>query len=127
MRVVSLFSGAGGLDLGLQWAGHKIVWANDIYEDAAATYRKNIGTHIDTRDIQKISTRDIPDCDVVVGGFPCQGFSVANWDRSVKDPRNQLYRELVRVIQAKKPRYFVAENVKGLASIGKGNVLRRII
>jgi len=127
MRIVSLFSGAGGLDLGLKQAGHQIVWANDIFEDAAATYCKNIGAHIDTRSIEKIPSRDIPDCDVVVGGFPCQGFSVANWERSLKDPRNQLYRELVRVVRAKQPRYFIGENVKGLASMGKGEVLRNIL
>jgi len=127
MKVVSLFSGAGGLDLGLQWAGHDIVWANDIYLDAVETYRKNIGDHVDTRDICEIDAHDIPDCDVVVGGFPCQGFSVANWGRSMADPRNQLYRELVRIIKAKSPRYFVAENVKGLASMESGAVLKKIV
>jgi DNA (cytosine-5)-methyltransferase 1 len=127
MRVVSLFSGAGGLDLGLQWAGHEIVWANDIFEDAAATYARNIGPHIDTRDICKIRSTEIPDCDVVVGGFPCQGFSVANWGRTAQDPRNKLYRQMVRIVRAKRPRYFVAENVKGLASMDGGLVLQRII
>jgi DNA (cytosine-5)-methyltransferase 1 len=82
---------------------------------------------IDTRDISQIAAKDIPDCDVVVGGFPCQGFSVANWGRTVDDPRNLLYRELVRVVRVKRPRYFVAENVKGLASIGGGAVLRCIV
>lgn len=127
MRVVSLFSGAGGLDLGLQWAGHEIVWANDIFEDAAATYASNIGPHIDTRDICKIRSTEIPDCDVVVGGFPCQGFSIANWGRTAQDPRNKLYRQMVRIVRAKRPRYFVAENVKGLASMDGGLVLQRII
>lgn len=127
MRIVSLFSGAGGLDLGLIQAGHEIVWANDIFEDAAATYRLNIGEHIDTRSICDVKSTEIPDCDVVVGGFPCQGFSVANWSRTTTDPRNQLYRELVRVVKAKKPSYFVAENVKGLASMEDGKVLCRII
>lgn len=127
MRVVSLFSGAGGLDLGLIRAGMGIVWANDIFEDAAATYRLNIGDHMDTRDICEIDGTEIPDCDVVVGGFPCQGFSVANWARNIGDPRNQLYRQLVRVVREKRPRYFVGENVKGLASFAKGAVLRQIL
>ena len=127
MRIVSLFSGAGGLDLGLVQAGHEIVWANDIFEDAVATYRRNIGDHVDTRDICVIPSSEIPDCDVVVGGFPCQGFSVANWARQVNDPRNRLYREFVRVVRDKKPAFFVGENVKGLASIAGGEVLRRII
>lgn len=127
MKVVSLFSGAGGLDLGLIQAGHEIIWANDIYEDAVATYRRNIGDHIDTRDISNIPSHDIPTADIVVGGFPCQGFSVANWGRIVDDERNKLYREMVRVVLDKQPRFFVAENVKGLTSLGKGEVLEKIV
>ncbi len=127
MRVVSLFSGAGGLDLGLKLAGHEIVWANDIFLDAAATYRANIGDHIDTRDIRLIPSSQIPSCDVVIGGFPCQGFSVANWGRTTDDPRNQLFLEMVRVVRDKNPRYFVAENVKGLMSMADGNALREIM
>jgi DNA (cytosine-5)-methyltransferase 1 len=127
MKIVSLFSGAGGLDLGLTWGGHDIIWANDIFNDAVATYRLNIGNHIDTRDICTIPSSNIPDCDVVVGGFPCQGFSVANWGRTTDDPRNQLFREMVRVVRDKQPRYFVAENVKGLVSMGKGEVLQQIL
>lgn len=127
MRIVSLFSGAGGLDLGLIQAGHEIIWANDIFADAVSTYKNNIGSYVDTRDICEIDNADIPDCDVVVGGFPCQGFSVANWGRSSRDPRNQLYLQFVRILQAKKPKYFVAENVKGLASMEKGEVLRQIV
>lgn len=127
MDIISLFSGAGGLDLGLVEAGHRIIWANDIYEDAVATYIKNIGDHIETRDIANIPSKDIPDADVVVGGFPCQGFSVANWARTVGDERNKLYREMVRVIHDKKPKFFIAENVKGIVSLGKGEVLKKII
>jgi DNA (cytosine-5)-methyltransferase 1 len=127
MRVVSLFSGAGGLDLGLVQAGLQIVWANDNFVEAAETYASNIGPHIDTRDICNINAGEIPDCDAIVGGFPCQGFSVANWGRQSHDPRNQLYREMVRVIAAKKPRFFVGENVKGLVSMAKGEALGTII
>lgn len=127
MRVVSLFSGAGGLDLGLIQANLEIVWANDVFDDAVQTYRRNIGGHIDTRDICEVKSGEIPDCEVVVGGFPCQGFSVANWARSMEDPRNQLYKQLVRIVAAKRPRYFVGENVKGLASFAKGAMLRQIV
>lgn len=126
MRIASLFSGAGGLDLGLKLAGHNVVWANDIFPEAAATYRANIGDHIDTRDICTIPSSEIPECDVVVGGFPCQGFSVANWGRSTDDPRNQLFWAMVRVVRDKQPRYFVAENVKGLVSMAGGQPLREI-
>lgn len=74
MKVVSLFSGAGGLDLGFKMAGHDIIWANDMYVDAVETYKKNIGDHIICEDISKIKAEDIPDCDIIIGGFPCQGF-----------------------------------------------------
>ena len=99
MKVVSLFSGAGGLDLGFKMAGHEIVWANDIYEDAVETYRRNIGDHIVCKDIATVEINDIPDCDIVIGGFPCQGFSVANTKRNTADERNGLYRQLARVIK----------------------------
>ena len=103
MRVVSLFSGAGGLDLGFKMAGHDVIWANDLYEDAVHTYQKNLGKHIVLEDIHNISAEDIPDCDIVIGGFPCQGFSVANTKRHIGDERNELYNQVIRVIVSKKP------------------------
>jgi DNA (cytosine-5)-methyltransferase 1 len=127
MRIVSLFSGCGGLDLGLIQAGHEVIWANDIFADAVATYKRNIAPHVDVRDIRSIPSDEIPDCDVVVGGFPCQGFSMANMKRNVDDIRNQLYRQMVRVLQDKQPKFFIGENVKGIASLGGGEILKRII
>lgn len=127
MDVVSLFSGAGGLDLGFVQAGHRIVWANDIYSDAVATYKRNIGTHIVEKDIKDIPSTDIPDCDIVIGGFPCQGFSVANTKRNTDDKRNVLYKELLRVIRDKQPKFFLAENVKGILSLDKGKVFEMIM
>lgn len=127
MRVVSLFSGAGGLDFGFVMAGHEIIWANDCYGDAVETYRLNIGSHIVQSDIADISSDAIPDCDIVIGGFPCQGFSVANIKRSVTDERNSLYRQLVRVISWKRPKFFLAENVKGLISLARGRVFEMIL
>ncbi|MCG4825667.1 DNA cytosine methyltransferase [Adlercreutzia equolifaciens] len=127
MRVVSLFSGAGGLDLGFVEAGHEVVWANDNDRDAVETYRRNIGDHIVLGDIREMSTDDIPDCDIVIGGFPCQGFSVANAKRHELDERNQLYKEFLRVVAAKRPKFFLAENVKGILSIGKGEVIKAIV
>ena len=127
MKVVSLFSGAGGLDLGFRMAGHQILWANDLYEDAVKTYRENIGSHIICKDIIKIKENDIPDCDIVIGGFPCQGFSVANTKRNEKDERNQLYKQLIRIIKAKKPKFFLAENVKGILTLSHGEVFKMII
>lgn len=127
MKIVSLFSGAGGLDLGFIQAGHKIVWANDIYDDAVDTYRNNIGEHIVKGDISQIPSTDIPDCDMIMGGFPCQGFSIANPKRHTEDARNSLYKELLRVICDKKPKYFLAENVKGILSLDKGAVFAMIL
>lgn len=126
MRVISLFSGCGGLDLGFKNAGFDIVWANDVFEDAAETYRHNIGDHIIVGDISAISSDQIPDCDGVIGGFPCQGFSMANMGRTVDDHRNKLYLEFVRVVREKRPRFFVAENVKGILTLGKGAVFEKI-
>lgn len=127
MNVVSLFSGAGGLDLGFKMAGHTIIWANDLYGDAVETYRLNLGNHIICEDINNVSASEIPDCDIIIGGFPCQGFSVANTKRAVSDERNKLYLQLIRIIKEKRPKFFVAENVKGILSIGKGEVMKLIL
>ena len=127
MNVISLFSGAGGLDLGFRMAGHKIVWANDLYEDAVETYKKNIGKHIVCKDISLIDAKDIPDADIVIGGFPCQGFSVANVKRHIGDERNELYKQLIRIIKAKNPKFFLAENVKGLTNFAKGKIFKMIL
>lgn len=126
-KVVSLFSGAGGMDLGFIQAGFDIIWANDIIPEAIETYKKNIGNHIVYGDIRMISSDDIPDNpDVIIGGFPCQGFSIANRKRSMEDQRNFLYKEMLRIIKDKKPKMFVAENVKGLLSMEKGQVIEMI-
>jgi DNA (cytosine-5)-methyltransferase 1 len=127
MKIVSLFSGAGGLDLGLIKAGHEIIWANDFDADSCETYRANIGDHIICSDIAKIKIGEIPDCDVVVGGFPCQGFSLANMLRATDDERNKLYRQFYRIIKGKKPDYFLAENVRGILSLDNGNVIKKIV
>lgn len=127
MKIVSLFSGAGGLDLGMVKAGNTIVWANDIDGDAVATYKRNIGNHIVQADIREIAVDSIPPCDVVIGGFPCQGFSVANLRRNADDERNKLYHFFCDVVEAKKPKYFIAENVKGLLSLEKGAVAKAIL
>lgn len=115
-RVVSLFAGAGGLDLGFRQAGFDLVWANEIQPDAVATYRRNLGNHIVAGGIQTLSSEAIPDCDVVIGGPPCQGFSVAG-KRDPDDPRSALLWEFVRVVRDKKPGAFVLENVKALGTL----------
>lgn len=127
MKIVSLFSGAGGLDLGLIRAGNEVIWANDIDKDAVATYRENIGNHIVCDDIKNIEISSIPKANVVVGGFPCQGFSQANRLRTLDDDRNQLYRFFYNVILKKQPDFFIAENVKGILSLGKGEAIKQIV
>lgn len=127
MNVVSLFSGAGGLDLGFIQAGHQIIWANDNFSDAVQTYRRNIGDHIVCEDISKIKSDDIPDHDILIGGFPCQGFSIANAKRGGNDERNKLYLELLRVLTEKQPKFFVAENVKGILSLNQGKIFKMIL
>lgn len=122
-----MFSGAGGLDLGLIQAGHEIVWANDNDTDCAETYCKNIGDHFVLDDIENIPSKDIPEGDVVVGGFPCQGFSMANLRRSGGDERNKLYIHFLRVVTDKKPLYFLAENVRGILSLERGEVIKKIL
>lgn len=127
-KVVGLFSGCGGLDLGFINSGFDVIWANDFMKEAVETYKNNIGDHIVLGDITKIPSSEIPDdFDVLLGGFPCQGFSIANIKRSMKDERNFLYKEMLRIIKDKQPKYFVAENVKGILSMQKGKVIELIV
>jgi DNA (cytosine-5)-methyltransferase 1 len=127
-KVVSLFSGCGGLDLGFINKGFEVIWANDFFPEAVETYKQNIGDHIVLGDITKIDSSEIPDdFDILLGGFPCQGFSIANSKRSMNDQRNFLYKEMLRILKDKKPNFFLAENVKGLLSMQKGKVIEMII
>lgn len=127
LKVISLFSGCGGMDLGFKKAGFEIVWANDNFDDAVETYKKNIGEEIVFGDIENIKLSTIPDADVIIGGFPCQGFSIANMKRKVEDERNVLYKYFVEIVKTKKPKFFVAENVKGILSLGEGEVIKKIV
>lgn len=127
MRIVSLFSGAGGADIGMMRAGHEIIWANDFDDDCCDTYRKNVGKHIILGDIKHIKSESIPDADVIIGGFPCQGFSQANLLRAAGDDRNKLYLEFLRIVKDKRPLVFLAENVRGILSLDKGNAIKKII
>lgn len=114
-RLVSLFSGCGGLDLGFEKAGFNIIWANDFDLDAQRVYKLNIGP-IDGRDILSVNEKDIPKCDILTAGFPCQPFSNAGKRKGVHDSRGMLYKECLRIIREKMPKVIVFENVKGLLS-----------
>ncbi len=118
IKAISLFSGAGGMDLGFLRAGVKIIWANDCDKDACETYKKNIGDHIVCGSILDIDYNSLPDCDLVFGGPPCQGFSVAG-KMDMNDPRSKLIFAFQDVVAAKRPRYFVMENVAALAKLQK--------
>lgn len=138
---VSLFSGAGGFDLGMEWAGIDVRVMVEKEEDACETLKLNIDSFNDhtepeiiQEDIYEVSTEQILDAagvgvggvTVVFGGPPCQGFSHANPNRSPDDERNELYQEMVRVVNESKPLYFVMENVKGLATVADGEVIKNV-
>lgn len=114
-KLVSLFSGCGGMDKGFENAGFKRVWANDFDADAQAVFKLNLGD-IDGRDITEVPVEDIPDCEILTAGFPCQPFSNAGNRKGVYDARGELYLECLRIIESKKPKVVLFENVKGLLS-----------
>lgn len=126
------------MDLGFELAGHEVIWANDFDENALKTYSKNIGKYSnskiildDIKNVLNINTLEnfnlIPKAEILIGGFPCQGFSVANIKRSMEDERNYLYLELLKAINLKNPKFILLENVKGLESMEKGKVLEMIL
>ena len=115
IKLISLFSGCGGMDLGFKKAGFRIVYANDFDSDAQTIYSLNLGK-IDTRNILDVSEDEIPDGDILTAGFPCQPFSNAGSRKGVYDSRGLLYKECLRIIQRKMPKVIVFENVKGLLS-----------
>lgn len=126
-KVISLFSGAGGMDLGFIQEGFDIVFAVDFDKDACKTYASNIDDRILCANIETIKAKDLPKKpDVLIGGFPCQGFSIANKNRNVNDSRNHLYKEMIRIISITKPKIIVAENVKGILSLGGGVIFQTI-
>ena len=138
LKVASTFAGCGGLD----FAFHDkkdffdVVFVNDFDKDSCKSYELNLNFKPLCEDICKVD--NIPECDVLTGGFPCQGFSVANKNRSENDTRNSLYIQLVRILKKSQPKYFIFENVKGIMSLGgydttidkkngRGKVLKMII
>lgn len=123
---ISLFSGAGGLDMGFENAGFKTIWANDFEADACKTHENWSNAKVVCGDIAKVDASDIPDADIMLGGFPCQGFSLSG-PRKIDDSRNVLYKHYVRIVKAKKPLMFVGENVKGLLTMGNGSIIDAII
>lgn len=116
LSVASLFSGAGGLDLGFHNAGFEIAYANDFDRDVWETFEKNHGIKIDGRSIVKVSSEDIPRTHGIIGGPPCQSWSLAGAMKGINDPRGKLFYEYMRILKDKKPLFFLAENVAGIMS-----------
>ena len=115
LPVISLFSGCGGLDLGFAQAGFDIIWANEFDKDIWKTYEANHdNTVLDKRSIREISSKVIPDCIGIIGGPPCQSWSEAGTQKGMDDERGQLFLEYIRILQDKKPLFFLAENVSGM-------------
>lgn len=123
---VSLFCGAGGLDMGFERAGFRTIWANDFDKDACKTHQNWSRAKVVCGDIGKIDISQIPDSDIILGGFPCQGFSLSG-SRKIDDSRNVLYKHYVRIVKEKQPLIFVGENVKGLLTMGDGKIIEAII
>ena len=122
---VSLFCGAGGLDMGFDRAGFKTIWANDFDADACKTHQNWSRAKVVCGDIAKVDVTEIPDSDIILGGFPCQGFSLSD-PRKIDDSRNVLYKHYVRIVKAKQPKIFVGENVKGLLTMANGDIFEAI-
>ena len=113
--IVSLFSGCGGLDIGFKMANHKIIWANENDREVCDVYNQNLKEDIICNDIQNISIKDIPDCDILIGGPPCQAFSMIG-KRRTDDKNFKLIWDFVKILEKKKPKNFLIENVVGLKS-----------
>lgn len=132
LRVCSLFAGCGGLDLGFEQAKHpkykfKVIWANDNDKPSCETYKRNFkGAEIVNGDIWDYDLNNMPDCDVILGGFPCQDFSILSKRKGINTKRGLLYLKFVEAVKLKKPLIFVAENVKGLLTANKGYAIKRV-
>lgn len=127
MKIVSLFAGAGGLDLGFSNAGFDVVWANEYDKDIWKTYEKNHPkTFLDKRSITQIPNEDVPECDGIIGGPPCQSWSEAGSMRGIEDNRGQLFFDFIRLLEAKQPYFFLAENVSGMLLLRHKEALENI-
>ena len=115
MDLVSFFAGCGGLDLGFEQMGFRVVWANELEPHCRATYiRNHPNTEFVLEDICKINSDTIPNCDGFIGGPPCQSWSVGGKQKGLDDKRGKLFLKYIELISVKKPKFFVIENVKGM-------------
>ena len=127
MKLLSLFSGAGGLDLGFERAGFEIIAANEYDKTIWETYEKNHKARLIKKDIREILSDELPKSDGIIGGPPCQSWSEAGSLRGINDPRGKLFYEYIRILKDIQPKFFLAENVKGMLSKRNTNAVRDII
>lgn len=127
MKFISLFAGIGGFDLALERLGHECVYANDFDKYCKIIYDKHFSIPLDNRSIRDVSSDEIPDHDILVGGFPCQAFSIAGRRAGFEDTRGTLFFEVARILRDKRPGYFILENVKGLLSHDGGKTFSTIL
>jgi len=115
MKLVSLFTGAGGLDLGFEKVGFEVVWANEFDKSIWETFELNFPhTKLDRRSIVDVQSGEIPKADGIIGGPPCQSWSEAGAGRGINDKRGQLFHDYIRLLKEKQPKFFLAENVSGI-------------
>lgn len=126
-KIISLFAGAGGMDLGFKQAGFEIVAANEYDKNIWATYEKNHTNSLIRGDIRNFTSADFPDCDGIIGGPPCQSWSEAGALRGIEDARGQLFFDYIRILKDKQPKFFVAENVSGMLSQRHNEAVKNII
>ena len=127
LRLAGLFAGVGGIELGFQKAGFDPIFANEIDEKASITYRLNHAHELVTKDVNFLESKELPKIDVLTGGFPCQAFSVAGYQKGFKDPRGNVFWEIVRLLEEKKPEIVFLENVKNLGAHDGGKTFRIIL
>lgn len=124
-----MFSGIGGFEYGLQQSKHdfKVIGYSEVEEHAISIYTRRFPNHKPYGDATKIKTDELQDFDFLVGGFPCQAFSIAGKRKGFDDTRGTLFFEIARILKDKRPRYFLLENVKGLLNHDKGKTFQTIL
>ncbi|MFA6660771.1 MAG: DNA cytosine methyltransferase [Bacilli bacterium] len=128
MKLVSLFTGAGGLDLGFEKAGFEVIWANEFDKSIWETFQTNFPhTKLDKRSITDVKSDEVPEADGFIGGPPCQSWSEAGAGRGINDKRGQLFHDYIRLLKDKKPKFFLAENVSGILHPKHAEALSNII
>lgn len=128
MKVISLFTGAGGLDLGFEKAGFKIAWANEYDKVIWETFEFNFPkTKLDKRSIVNVPSKEVPNADGIIGGPPCQSWSEAGAGRGINDARGKLFFEYIRILKDKEPLFFLAENVSGILSSRHNKAFEKIL